>query len=143
MMRPPISLLVLSAISGPLFAATPTETVADFHEALSAGKFEQVSALLSPEIQIYESGHVERSREEYIGHHLGADIDFAKVTKSKVLKQTERTDGKLAVVMQETETTGNYKGNNVHLFGTETALLEKQGEKWVIVHIHWSSRKPK
>jgi hypothetical protein len=142
-MRLSISLLVLSAISTPLFAATPAETVAEFHEALSAGKSEQAGALLSPDIQIYESGYVERSREEYTGHHLKADIEFAKATKNKVLKQSERIDGKLAVVMQETETTGKYKGNNVHLFGTETALLEKQGEKWVIVHIHWSSRKSK
>ncbi|ELX08371.1 MULTISPECIES: DUF4440 domain-containing protein [Oxalobacteraceae] len=142
-MRLPISLFILSAISAPLFAATPTETVAEFHEALSTGKSEQMGALLSPEIQIYESGYVERSREEYTGHHLKADIEFAKATKNKVLKQSERIDGKLAVVMQETETTGKYKGNSVHLFGTETALLEKQGEKWVIVHIHWSSRKSK
>lgn len=134
-MCPPNSLLVLSAISSPLFAATPTETVADFHEALSAGKSEQVSELLSSEIQIYESGCVGRSRDEYTGHHLEADIEFGKATKSKVLKQSERIDGKLAVVMQETETTGKYKGSNVHLFGTETALLEKRGEKWVIVHI--------
>lgn len=142
-MRLPISLLVLSAISAPLFAATPSETLADFHEALAAGKSGQASELLSPEIQIYESGYVERSREEYTGHHLKADVEFAKSTKNKVLKQSERVDGKLAVVMQETETTGKYKGSNVHLFGTETALLEKQGEKWVIVHIHWSSRKSK
>ncbi|WP_295995015.1 nuclear transport factor 2 family protein [Rugamonas sp.] len=142
-MRLPISLLVLSAVSAPLFAATPSETLAEFHEALAAGKSGQASELLSPEIQIYESGYVERSREEYTGHHLKSDVEFAKFTKNKVLKQSERIDGKLAVVMQETETTGKYKGSNVHLFGTETALLEKQGEKWVIVHIHWSSRKSK
>ncbi|MYM92264.1 YybH family protein [Duganella vulcania] len=142
-MRHLITLLVFSTISAPLFAATPTETVAEFHEALSAGKPEQVSALLSPEVQIFESGYVERSREEYTGHHLKGDIEFAKTTKNKVLKHSERVEGNLAVVMQETETTGKYKGNSVHHFGTETAVLEKQGDKWVIVHIHWSSRKSK
>lgn len=142
-MRHLISLLAFSAISAPLFAATPTETLAEFHQALSAGKSEQVSALLSPDIQIYESGYVERSREEYAGHHLKGDIEFAKTTKNKVLKQSERVDGKFAVVMQETETTGQYKGSNVQSFGTETAILEKQSDKWVIVHIHWSSRKAK
>jgi hypothetical protein len=121
----------------------PTETLTQFHEALAAGKSEQAGALLSPAIQIYESGYVERSRDEYVGHHLKSDIDFAKATKNKVLKQSERVDGKLAVVMQESETTGSYKGKPVHLFGTETALLEQQGDNWVIVHIHWSSRKAK
>lgn len=142
-MRHLISLLVLSAMSAPLFAATPTDAVAEFHAALAAGKPEQVSALLAQGIHIYESGYVERSRDEYTGHHLKGDIDFAAATKNTILKQSERIEGNLAVVMQETETTGKYKGKNVHHFGTETAVLEKQGDKWVIVHIHWSSRKSK
>lgn len=142
-MRQMIPLIATFAISLPLYAATPIGTVAEFHEALAKGKLEQASAFLSPEIQIYESGYVERSRGEYVGHHLPADIEFAKATTSKVLKQTERVEGNLAVVLQETETTGKYKGNSVHLFGTETAMLEKQGDKWVIVHVHWSSRKSK
>lgn len=142
-MRRFTSFIALSAISLPLLAATPTETVAAFHDALASGKAAQAGALLSPSIQIYESGHVERSRDEYAGHHLPADMAFAKATSSKVLKQAERVDGKLAVVMRETETTGKYKGKNVHLFGTETVLLEQQGEQWIITHAHWSSRKSK
>lgn len=142
-MRQLITLIATVATSLPLYAATPTETVAAFHDSLAKGKAEQASALLSPEIQIYESGYVERSHAEYAGHHLPADMEFAKATTSKVLKQKERVEGNLAVVLQETETTGKFKGNSVHLFGTETAMLEKQGDKWVIVHIHWSSRKSK
>lgn len=140
-MRQFISFTLLSAFSLPLLAATPAETLAEFHQALAAGKTDVVFALMSPQIQIYESGHVERSRDEYAGHHLKADIEFAKVTQNTILKQHARIDGNLAVVMQETETTGKFKGKDVHAFGTETALLEKQGDKWVIVHIHWSSRK--
>jgi len=37
-MRRLISLLVMSALSAPLLAATPTETVTAFHDALSLGK---------------------------------------------------------------------------------------------------------
>jgi hypothetical protein len=136
-------LLSLVTAASPALAASPTETVAQFHAALAAGKVEQASALLSPSIQIYESGYVERSRDEYVGHHLKSDIEFAKATRSKVLQHSERIDGKLALVMQESETSGTFKGKPVHLFGTETALLEQQGDNWVIVHIHWSSRKGK
>lgn len=135
--------IALSVTCLPLFAATPTETVAAFHTALAAGNAERVTELMSPEIQIYESGYVERSRDEYAGHHLAADIAFAKATSVKVIRQDERTGGNLAIVLQETETTGKYQGKSVRLLGTETALLEKQGEQWVITHIHWSSRKPK
>ncbi|HJV01580.1 MAG TPA: nuclear transport factor 2 family protein [Burkholderiaceae bacterium] len=136
-------LLALFATCTPLLAATPTETLAQFHQALADGEAGQASALLDPAIQIYESGYVERSREEYAGHHLKADIAFARTTSNTVLKQSERVDGKLAVVMRETETTGQYKGSPVHLLGVETALLEQRGDRWVITHLHWSSRKPK
>lgn len=54
---------------------------------------------------------------------------------------SERVDAHSAVVVLETETTGQFKSARVHLYGTETALLEKHGDKWVITHIHWSSRK--
>lgn len=49
----------------------------------------------------------------------------------------------MAVVIQETETQGTYKGSAVRLIGTETAVLEKKGEGWVVTHFHWSSRKVK
>jgi hypothetical protein len=117
--------------------------VAAFHQALTAGKTEDAKALLSPTIQIFESGYVERSRDEYAGHHLPGDIAFAKSTGQTVLKQTERVEGSIAVVMRETETKGKFKGADVHSFGTETAVLEKQGDRWLIAHVHWSSRKAK
>jgi len=142
-MRSFIASIILLALSAPAMAASPSETLTQFHEALATGKPEQAGALLSPGIQIYESGFVERSREQYVGHHLKSDIEFAKATKSKVLNHNERIEGKLAVVMQETETTGTFKGKAVRLVGTETAVLEQQGDNWVIVHIHWSSRKAK
>lgn len=140
-MRRTFSSIALSLFCLQAWAATPTETLAEFHQAMKAGDKTRAAALLSPQIQIFESGYVERSREEYAGHHLGSDIEFAKTTNSKVLRHSERIDGNLAVVMQETETTGKFKGKPVHLFGTETAVLEKQGDGWTVTHIHWSSRK--
>lgn len=134
-------LAALAALSLPAFAVTPTETVAAFHLALADADTARVAALLSPKVEIYESGHVERSREEYAGHHMGADIQYARGTTDRVLRQSEQVSGNLAVVMRETETTGTYGGRPVHQFGTETAVLEKNGDGWVISHVHWSSRK--
>jgi hypothetical protein len=142
-MRQSILALAISVASVTASAATPLDTVSAFHEALTAGKTEEAKAFLSPTIQIYESGYVERSRDEYAGHHLPGDIAFAKSTSQKVLRQSERIEGAIAIVMRESETKGQFKGANVHSFGTETAVLEKQGEKWLITHVHWSSRKQK
>jgi ketosteroid isomerase-like protein len=124
-------------------AASPKETLAAFHDALVSGDKAKALALLAPEIAIYEAGYVERSREEYASHHLGGDMEFARNSTRKLLKQTERIDGNTAVVWEETETTGTSRGKPVHAFGTGTAVLEKKGDGWAIVHIHWSSRKAK
>lgn len=123
------------------WAATPTETVTAFHEALASGDRAKATRLLAPEVAIYEAGFVERSRDEYANHHLGGDIEFAKSSTRKVLKQTERIEGNMAVVWEETETTGVVRGQPARILGTGTMVLEKNGDGWAIVHVHWSSRK--
>ncbi|QJQ06709.1 nuclear transport factor 2 family protein [Undibacterium piscinae] len=103
----------------------------------------KVNELLSPEITIYESGYVERSRAEYAAHHLPEDIAFAKASSRKVRQHTERKDGNFSFILEETETKVKIKGKNVTILGTETTVLQKIDEQWRIVHLHWSSRKPK
>jgi ketosteroid isomerase-like protein len=132
-----------AAVSLPVFALTPTEVVGAYHVAVAHGETAKALSLLSPAVQIYESGHVEQSKDEYAGHHLAADVAFAKGTSRKVLKGSERIGGDLAVVVQETETRGTYNGTAIHMLGTETAVLEKKGDGWVVTHFHWSSRKAK
>jgi hypothetical protein len=121
-------------------AATPTETLAAFHQALAGGDRDKVLALLAPQVVIYESGQVERSRDEYAAYHLGADIAYAKTVTRKVLASSERIDGNTAVVWEESEAT-NVPGKAGRVHGLDTAVLEKKGDGWVIVHVHWSSHK--
>lgn len=137
------AVLMAGLISSPVWAAGPREAVEAFHTALTNGDKTAAVALLAPEVLIFESGYVERSRAEYASHHLDGDIAFSKTANRKVLAQGERTDGKTAIVWQETETKGTSKGKEIHVMGTETAVLEKTGDKWSIVHVHWSSRKAK
>jgi hypothetical protein len=138
-----LACLLLAVSSLPALAASPAETMDAFQRALAEGRRDAALALLSPKVQIFESGFVERSRDEYAGHHLDGDIEFLRGTKSQLLRQEERRAGATAIVMRETETTGTYKNAPVHLFGLETAVLEQQGDGWLIVHLHWSSRKAK
>lgn len=142
-MRHFLTFAALAMVTLSAYATTPTDVVADFHRALSNGDAAHASALLSPSVEIYESGYVERSRAEYASHHLVSDIQYAKATTSRVLRQSERIGGDLAVVMRETETRGTFRGREVNQIGTETVLLEKAGDGWIIAHVHWSSRKGK
>ncbi|MGW8391100.1 DUF4440 domain-containing protein [Pseudoduganella sp. HUAS MS19] len=138
-----LACLLLAAASLPALAATPAETMDAFQRALAEGKRDAVLALLSPHVRIFESGYTENSRDEYAANHLDGDIDFLRSTKARLIRHEERRAGATAIVLRETETTGTYKDAEVHLFGLETAVLEKAGNGWQIVHLHWSSRKAK
>jgi len=138
-----LACLLLALASLPAIAATPAETMDAFQRALATGKRDAALALLSPKVQIFESGYTEHSRDEYAAHHLDGDIEFLRTTQSRVLRHEERRDGATAIVMRETETTGSYQNAEVHVFGLETAVLEQHGDGWLIVHLHWSSRKAK
>lgn len=132
------------ALACPLaFASGARDTVSAFHAALHAGHKDKALELMSPTVLIYESGHVERSRDEYAGHHLGADMEFAKATTRTVLKHSVNEQGDMALVVEETEVKGSFKGKDVASFGTETVVLERKDGKWRIAHVHWSSRKAK
>jgi hypothetical protein len=138
-----ISFLLLATVASLGYANEPNETLEAFHAALASGDQAKASAMLAPDITIYESGYVERSRAEYASHHLPGDIAFAKTSKRTVLKHSERIEGNLAFIWEETETQAKIKNKTFRTFGTESALLQKTGDVWTIVHVHWSSRKAK
>jgi|CXWL01.2.fsa_nt_gi ketosteroid isomerase-like protein len=149
-MRNNFVLSVLLAVASMQSLAAPAPAAVDanaslaaFHAALARGDKEAALALLASNVAIYESGYVEASREEYAHHHLGGDIAFAKTSTRKVLRHSEKMEGNTAIIWEETETTGTAGGKPVHSFGNETAVLEKTGDRWVITHVHWSSRKAK
>lgn len=135
------SLAALLLMSVHAWAATPSETVTAFHAAIKAGERDKALAMLSPAVIIYESGHVERSRDEYARGHLGSDMEFSKDMTRKVLKHSEQVNGNVALVLDETDTSGTYKGKAVKSLGVETVVLEKKGDAWLITHVHWSARK--
>jgi ketosteroid isomerase-like protein len=136
-------LTALTNLSNASYADEPKEVLAAFHAALATGDQAKATELLAPDVTIYESGYVERSRAEYAGHHLPEDIAFAKTSTSRLLQTKERIEGNLAVIWQETETQAKVKGKKLRLLGTETSVLQRVGDSWGIVHIHWSSRKAK
>ncbi len=135
-------LVALLLASGTACAGSdPLTTINAFHDALTKGEKTTALAELSESVLIYESGHVERSRAEYASHHLPSDMAFSQAVSRKVLNTDKRESGDLAVVTQETETTGRYKDKDVHLIGVETTVLTRQNGNWLISHVHWSSRK--
>ena len=116
-------------------------TAADFHAALDSGNAEAAAALLADDLTVYEEGHVERSKAEYVGGHLPGDLAFSRAVPGVTTVSQTFTRGDLAWVISEGRTTGTYQGKPVDRITTETMILRLDAGGWRIVHIHWSSHK--
>jgi len=138
------ALFIFSILSTRAHAQTsPSITWDGFHLAIIKADRTAAKSVLAADVQIFESGFVERSRDEYLSHHFEADAKFAKTVARKVIKHSEQVAGNMALILEETESNGSYQGQPLKLIGIETAVLRLNGGNWQIVHIHWSSRKPK
>jgi len=124
-------------------AATPAAVVDAFSAALKAGDAGAVEKLLAPDVFIAESGGAERSFAEYAGHHMPADMTFSKAMSTTIKDRRVFEGGSLATVVTEAVSKGTWRDKPVHSRLMETMTLQKTGEAWRIVHIHWSSAKIK
>lgn len=130
-----------AAHENPVPSVNEAQTVAAFHAAISSGDKSRALSFLQEDVIIFESGHKEQSKAEYAAHHLDSDIAFSKSVK-RVINNTQTLVAKgMSVVIQESETSGEYKGKAVHMVGLDTIVLKPVNGVWKIAHIHWSSRK--
>ena len=132
-------LMVVPAVTAQQ-ASGPAETVASFHQALTAGNKDKVLGMLSPELILFEDSGMEASRKEYSSHHLGADMKFSAGAKRKILNQSIRTEADISWVMTRYSVTGKAGGRQIKLESAETMVLERTPEGWRIAHIHWSNK---
>ena len=156
MMRRIALALALAAVPFPLSAHAPAKqeagqavlpqsarsaaaTVDAFHAALRRGDTSAAAALLADDALVFEEGGVERSKAEYVRHHLPADAAFSQVVSSTVTRRMGGSDGALAWIASEGRMTGTYEGKAVDRVTTETMLLRRAGPTWKVIHIHWSS----
>ena len=128
----------------PAFAAdnaTPVAVVDAFSAALKAGDAAALENLMAPDVFIAESGGAERSFAEYAGHHMPADMAFSKAVSTTIKDRRIYDGGSLATVVTEAVSKGTWRDKPIHSRLMETMTLQKSGDEWRIVHIHWSSAK--
>ena len=128
-----------SAPAIPIAAKAPVAVVDAFHAALRRGDLRTAAALVADDALIFEGGGAERTKSEYVAHHLPADAAFSRGVSSIVTWRTAHSNGAMAWVASEGRTTGSYKGKALDLATTETMLLRRTSSGWKIVHVHWSS----
>jgi ketosteroid isomerase-like protein len=126
-----------------VLSARPAAAVVDaFHAALRQGNTKTALSHLAENALIFEAGGVERGRQEYASHHLGADSAFSQAVPGKVTRRAGEAMGNVAWIATEGRTSGTYRGKAIDQVTTETMVLRRAGKAWKIVHIHWSSALP-
>jgi ketosteroid isomerase-like protein len=115
-------------------------TVESFHRAIVKGDSVAAVALLNADVVVLESGDLE-TRKEYLGHHLGADMAFAKAVPEQRTVRSVTVAGDAAWVVSTNRTVGTFQGRAIDSEGAELIVLRKTNDKWTIAAIHWSSHR--
>lgn len=118
--------------------AAVTATVEGFHAALKAGDAQAATALLAPDVVVLEGGYLE-TREEYLAHHLAADIAFSQAVDTQRGPLNTQIDGAVAWTHATSTSTGTFKSRDIHSAGVESMVLSRTPDGWRIRSIHWSS----
>ena len=121
-------------------SAAVVATVERFHALLARGDSAAAGRLLAPDLTVLESGHVE-SRSEYLAHHLGADMAFARAVASERNLVGFAQDGNVAWTTSTSTTRGQFRDRKIDSRGAELVVLSRSGSGWIIRSIHWSSRR--
>lgn len=119
--------------------AASVAVVDAFSAALRTGDATAVQRLMAPDVIIAESGGVERSFDEYAGHHLPGDMAFTAAVAFTLQQRDVIVDGDMATVISRSEVHGQYRDRQIHSNSMETMVLRRTHGQWRIVHIHWSS----
>jgi len=131
---------VESSAIQPSSTAAALAAAARFHDLLEHGDSAGAARLLAPDAIVLESGELE-TRAEYIAHHLGADIEFARAVPSKRTIVETRRDGNVVWVVATSISKGRFGDRQIDSRGAELMVLSKSGAGWLIRTIHWSSRR--
>ena len=115
-------------------------TSTHFYDLLRRGDSAAAARLLSPDAVVLESGDLE-TRAEYMAHHIGADIDFAKAVPSKrTIRQVVR-QGNVIWLAATSRSSGQFENRPIDSRGAELMVLSTLESGWRIRAIHWSSHR--
>jgi ketosteroid isomerase-like protein len=112
--------------------------VKSFHEALGRADSAAVLAFLAPDVLVIENGDTE-TLTEYRAHHLPADIEFTRATRTTRRSTRVVLAGTTAWASATSTVTGFYKGRRADSETAELMVLSRDAAGWHIRAIHWSS----
>ena len=135
-----VRLVAQANTATPKDSVAAVETVHRFHTLLASGDSSAAVQLLAPDLVVLESGGVE-TRAEYLGHHLGADMQFAKAVSSERRIVAFHQEGDVVWIAGTSTSRGEFRDRKIDSRGAELVVLTRSGSGWLIRAIHWSSRR--
>ena len=94
-------------------------------------------------VTVFESGYANYGWADYRDHHLKPEIDEMKNVKYQLSDVRTRVSGDTAWATFKYSLAADLKERHVEAAGLGTAVLEKRGDEWKIVHWHTSApRRP-
>ena len=94
-------------------------------------------------VTVFESGYANYGWADYRVHHLKPEIDEMRNVKYQLSDIKTRVSGKTAWATFKYALSADLKGRHVDANGIGTAVLEKRGSDWKIVHWHTSASRSK
>lgn len=94
-------------------------------------------------VTVFESGYANYGWVDYRDHHLKPEIDEMKNVKYQLTDIKTRVSGNTTWATFKYALSADLKERHVDAAGLGTAVLEKRGKDWKIVHWHTSApRRP-
>lgn len=90
-------------------------------------------------VTIFESGHANYGWTDYRDHHLVPEMKEFKNTKYTLSDIKVKIAANTAWATYKYALTGDVKERHIDVNGLGTAVLEKRGGNWLIVHSHTSA----
>jgi ketosteroid isomerase-like protein len=115
-------------------------TAKRFHELLAAGDSAGAVRLLAPDLVVVEAGYIE-TRAEYLAHHLGADMEFAKGVPARREVISAKREGDVAWIVSSSAASGKMHDRQIDSRGAELIVLSRSNGAWLIRSVHWSSQR--
>ena len=138
-----LGLLLTAAIAanlGAQDASGAAETATRFHQLLASGDSAAAVRLLAPDLIVVEGGYVE-TRAEYLAHHLGADMEFARAAAGNRQVLSAKVEGDVAWIVSASTARGKMRGRDIDSRGAELIVLTRSNDEWLIRAVHWSSQR--
>ena len=133
------------ALAGAAWAQTaklPADAVDGFRAALKRKDTGGALSYLDRSLVVFEFGVTDPTVEAYALSHLPGDIDMAAVSDWTLQARRVGGSGNERWVLSTYHVTGKLPdGKPIDQIVQETAIVRRVGDRFRIVHLHWSSDK--